>query len=217
MRRLQLTIDPGDTSVHPVGDAFQHADYVDRANLWNWNLRDDAITLMFVVYGDRERVRSLVAETDVVVESEVVPVDEECFYLYVLEGGTAAAWALFDTFLRPGILSIPPATWADGVTTATVVADEATLQTLVDDMPEFVDVEVEAVGDYRATAPGPLSRLSPRQREALRAGLAVGYYDVPRTGSYEDVADRLDCAPSTAAEHLQKAEAGLVAAVVSPG
>ena len=216
MRRLELTIDPGDVAVHPVGDLFHDAAFVRRADLWNWNLREAYITLMFVVYGDRERVRTVIEDADVVVESELVPVDERCFYCYLVETGTEPAWALFEEFLRPGILSIPPATWQDGVTTATVVADEGTLSTLLEDIPAFVTVEVEAVGDYEAETPSPLSRLSPRQREAIRAGLVVGYYDVPRTGSHADVADRLGCAPSTAAEHLQKAEAALVTAVLSP-
>jgi predicted DNA binding protein len=53
------------------------------------------------------------------------------------------------------------------------------------------------------------ARLSERQREALAAGLELGYYETPREASQEDVADSLGCAPSTAAEHLQKAEATL--------
>lgn len=217
MRRLRLTIDPGDAEVHPVGDVFHDANFVERADLWNWNLREEYITLMFVVYGDRERVRRVVEETDIIVESELLPVDDDCFYYYVVDTGTEEAWALFDKFLRPGILSIPPATWQDGVTTATVIADEETLQSLVADIPDFVDVEVESIGRFDVETPSPLSRLSPRQREAIRAGVAAGYYDVPRTGSHEDVARTMDCSPSTAAEHLQKAEAALVEAVLAPG
>ncbi len=48
--------------------------------------------------------------------------------------------------------------------------------------------------------------LSARQREAARVALAVGYFDTPRGATIEDVANELDCATSTAAEHLQKAE-----------
>jgi predicted DNA binding protein len=216
MRRLRLTIDPGDVDVHPVGDVFHDADFVDRADLWNWNLREEAITLMFVVYGDRERVESVIEDTDVIVDHELLPVDERCFYCYIVEWGTEAAWALFDKFLRPGILSIPPATWQDGVTTATIIADEATLQSLVADIPDFVDVGVESMGSFDVATPSALSRLSPRQREALRIGLQTGYFDVPRTGSHEDVAARMDCSPSTTAEHLQKAQAALVEAVLEP-
>jgi len=40
----------------------------------------------------------------------------------------------------------------------------------------------------------------------------------PREATYADVAERLDCAPKTATEHLQKAEAKLVRnAMNTPG
>lgn len=213
MRRLRLTIDPGGEDLHPVGDVFFRADYVDRAELWNWNVREAYLTLLFVVYGDRRRVEAVVEDAAVVLDHELLPVDERCFYLYLVDEGTDHGRTLFERFTRPGILAIPPATWADGTTTMTVVADGATLQSLVDDIPPFVDVEVEAFGEYDAETPSALSVLSPRQREALAAGVETGYYDVPRSGSHEDVAELMDCAPSTAAEHLQKAEARLVRAL----
>lgn len=49
---------------------------------------------------------------------------------------------------------------------------------------------------------GPLDR--------LRAALEAGYYAVPREASRADVAAALGCAPSTASEHLRKAERRLV-------
>ena len=52
--------------------------------------------------------------------------------------------------------------------------------------------------------------LTARQRAAVRAALDLGYYDVPREADHEAVADAIDCAPSTAAEHLRKAEATLL-------
>lgn len=52
--------------------------------------------------------------------------------------------------------------------------------------------------------------LTARQREAVEAALSLGYYDIPREASYEDVAEAMGCAPSTAAEHLRKAEGKLV-------
>lgn len=225
MRRLELTIDPGGTPIHPVGDAFYYADFVERADLWNWNFGDSFLTLLFVVRGDRERVEQIVADADGIVEYELTPFGDGRFLYYLVEEeGTAPGRALFERFMRPGILSLPPATWADGVTTVTVVADDATLQALIDDIPAFVDVEINSIGRFDGgpdvvrggAARHPPSGLTPRQREAVRAGVAVGYYDVPRTGSHEDVAEAIGCAPSTAAEHLQKAEAALVRAAVGP-
>jgi predicted DNA binding protein len=64
-------------------------------------------------------------------------------------------------------------------------------------------------------APGILeSLLSERQREAIAVAVDRGYYEIPRQMSHEDVAAAVDCAPSTAAEHLRKAESKLLQSVV---
>jgi predicted DNA binding protein len=38
----------------------------------------------------------------------------------------------------------------------------------------------------------------------------MGYYAVPRETARDDIAERLGCVPSTASEHLRKAERELV-------
>jgi predicted DNA binding protein len=58
-----------------------------------------------------------------------------------------------------------------------------------------------------ATAAAVETHLTERQREALTAAVTHGYYDIPREADHEDVAAAMDCAPSTASEHLRKAEA----------
>jgi predicted DNA binding protein len=77
-----------------------------------------------------------------------------------------------------------------------------------------MDVQVERIGRFQGGAEDPLASLSERQREALEAGLDLGYYDRPRTATHDDIADALGCAPPTASEHLQKAEAALVRAAL---
>jgi predicted DNA binding protein len=54
--------------------------------------------------------------------------------------------------------------------------------------------------------------LADRQAELVEIALELGYYAVPRTASHEDVAGAAGCVPSTASEHLRKAEATLVRA-----
>lgn len=58
------------------------------------------------------------------------------------------------------------------------------------------------------------SALSERQSEAVTVALDLGYYETPREATVAEVAERLDCAPGTAAEHLRKAEAALVRRVI---
>jgi hypothetical protein len=61
----------------------------------------------------------------------------------------------------------------------------------------------------------PLSRLTPKQRQALLTAFALGYYDVPRRISSEDLSRHLNADKSTIVEHLRKAERKLIDGIVA--
>jgi len=65
-------------------------------------------------------------------------------------------------------------------------------------------------GSGRTAADGWPAPTSRSASEALCAARRVGYYDVPRSGSVADVAEAIECSPSTAGAHLRKGEAALV-------
>ncbi len=107
--------------------------------------------------------------------------------------------------------------YRDGRVHARIVGSASVLQSVVADLPPSVDVEIHAVGEYDASRESPVSTLSDRQREAILAALELGYYDQPRNATHEGVSERLDCAPNTASEHLQKGEAKLLKTALRSG
>jgi predicted DNA binding protein len=118
---------------------------------------------------------------------------------------------------RDGVVVVPPIVYReDGTVALTAFGPSAEVQAAFDSTPPSVDVEVEAVGGLAGLAPAVETRLSDRQREALEAGPALGYYEVPREATGADVATALECAPGTAAEHLRTAEATLVRSLFRP-
>lgn len=78
-----------------------------------------------------------------------------------------------------------------------------------------ISPDVLDIGDYGHRGLDPADRLTDRQFEAVSAAVDAGYYDDPRAGSVGDVADRLGCAPGTAAEHRRCAERTIMADVVT--
>ena len=56
--------------------------------------------------------------------------------------------------------------------------------------------------------------LTERQREIVQTAYSMGYYEVPRSSSTEDVAERVGLDPSTVAEHLQRAEQNLLGEIL---
>ena len=56
----------------------------------------------------------------------------------------------------------------------------------------------------------PLNQLTEKQRDTLIAAYKLGYYDIPRKISSEELAKKLGLANSTVVEHLRKAEHRLI-------
>ena len=60
-----------------------------------------------------------------------------------------------------------------------------------------------------------LSKLSSKQRQALLTAFALGYYDVPRKISSEELSRHLNADKSTIVEHLRKAEKKLIDGIIA--
>jgi predicted DNA binding protein len=60
-----------------------------------------------------------------------------------------------------------------------------------------------------------LANLTVRQRQALITAYDLGYYDVPRRVSSEEVSRHLNMDKSTFVEHVRKAERKIVAQVIA--
>lgn len=118
--------------------------------------------------------------------------------------------AVFATVTSPGLIVLKPVIYRDGRVHGRLLGVDETLQQTIDTLPAVVDVEVRAVRSVGSEPRGGAWQLTDRQRAALRAALRCGYYAEPRTATTRDVAAALECAPSTASEHLRKAEARLV-------
>ena len=60
-----------------------------------------------------------------------------------------------------------------------------------------------------------LSKLTHRQKQMLLTAYALGYYDVPRRISSDDLSRHLNVDKSTIVEHLRKAERKLIASIIA--
>lgn len=96
----------------------------------------------------------------------------------------------------------------------TVAGPSSALREAFRDATDLVGVEVQWSGEYDPAVTDALPQLTSRQREAIRTAYDLGFYEKPRETSYEEIADALDCAPSTANELLRRAETTIVGAVL---
>lgn len=70
-------------------------------------------------------------------------------------------------------------------------------------------VLLERLTDYRGPT-SHLDSLTDRQQEIVQTAFSMGYYEVPREASTDDIAREVDLDPSTVSEHLQRAEHNLL-------
>lgn len=185
------------------------------AQLWNWNETAGNDLLLFRVVGELAPYTAALDGAPFVADYETARIDDGSFYVYVEHETRTEDHAFREPFLERRVLTVPPIEFvANGETRMEVVGRAADVQAVLDGFPSDYDVRVDRVSSYGRGMDGAASLLTDRQREALSVAVDLGYYDVPRTASVEDVAAELDCAPSTASNHLRKAQARLARDVV---
>lgn len=222
MKYVDVTATPNPERTPSVFDALAGSEFVIESRLADWNLavnpegKSPVATFLFDVEGDVDRFRDVVSGAEGVQRLDATAVGERRFIaLLVLEPTAIQLMAeVFAAMTRTGLVVTTPVVYRDGCVQTRAVGTAAALQRAVSAFPADVTVDVDAVGEFDWSRERSVSRLSDRQREAVLAALDLGYYETPRQATHEDVAAELDCAPNTASEHLQKAEATLLTAVL---
>jgi hypothetical protein len=190
------------------------AEFIERSRALQWNFTGDALGILHYAEGDADAFAAAVADIPEVLDYELEPAGEDAFYVYIRDATTEPLGDLFGPVTSGGLVVVPPIDYrADGAVELSVFGPDAEVQAALERVPDLIDVTVLQVGGLAGTEVAAEAHVTDRQREAVEAALDLGYYEVPRTASHEAVADELDCAPSTAAEHLRKAESAVLRSV----
>jgi DNA-binding CsgD family transcriptional regulator len=209
--RVRLTAHGRERDVHPMYGVLTKAQFVERATALQWNYTGDALGILHYVVGDPEALEAAMQEIPEVVGYELAPVTDRSCYVYVRDATTGPLRDLFAPVTTGGILVVPPVEYQpDGTVAFSMFGPDEELQEAVTSVPDPVEVTIEAVGGLADTTVTVEAALTDRQREIVKTAVAMGYYDVPRTTSQEEIASELDAAPSTIAEHLRKAESRMI-------
>ncbi|MHB9288635.1 helix-turn-helix domain-containing protein [Halobacteriales archaeon Cl-PHB] len=166
-------------------------------------------TVLCYVEGDRDAFEEvMLSETDPD-EFDVTPAGESGFFVYVHQELDDEGVDMLEALSQETVVPASPIEFhPDRTMRLTLVGHPDDLQAVVDDLPAGASADVVRIGDYAAAMDGGLTD---RQRAAVEAAWEAGYYELPREGDIEAVADELDCAISTASDLLRRAERVLVA------
>lgn len=219
MKYLDARFRQPEWMMHPMQRFARDSDAVRYEELRAWNVAGGEAGTefeLFYVEADRDRYEAKLDAVESVRWYNLTPVDDESFYLFVCQETREADVEWRRTFTARGLLVVPPIVYDDaGDFHMTVVGDGADLRAMLDELPDEIAVTVTAVGEYDRRYAPLADGLSDRQFEAVEMAVRVGFYDYPRVGSLADVAAELDCAESTAATLLQRAEASLMERLVT--
>ena len=219
MKFVRLTATPDPDLAPRLLGLLAGAEYVTETRLQDMNASPSGrLTGLFEILGDGERFRREVETVAGVLTAELAPVAPERFNLLLSLDTTAVPLLnrLFEVFTRAGVVVAKPVRYREDGGHVRIVGPSAALQTIFDGIPDPVTVDVHEVGEFDTGRATPIAALSDRQRAALVAARDLGYYDHPRRATHAEIADRLDCAPNTVCDHLQKAEKKVMAAVLDP-
>jgi predicted DNA binding protein len=213
--RVRISADGREAEIHPMYGVMSNAPFVERATALQWNLGEEGFGILHYVVGDASRFEDRVREVPEVLDYDIELIEEGRFYIYIRDSSTDGLRELFRPIRRGGLVVVPPVRYhEDGTTTLSLFGPDEEIQASIEAVPDPITVQVDTVGGLEHAVGGAETVLSPRQREAAVAALELGYYEIPREASHEDVAHAMDCAPSTAAEHLRKAEAKVLRTVL---
>ncbi|KTG09007.1 DNA-binding protein [Haloprofundus marisrubri] len=215
--RVRITAGGREADIHPMYDLWANAPFIERATALQWNYTGDAFGILHFAVGDAAAFENAIADIPEVLDYDIETAGADAFYVYIRDATTNELSDLFGPITHGGLVVVPPIRYhEDGTVTFSVFGPDSEIQHAVESVPDVVDVTIEEISGLTSMAAVLETQLSRRQREAVDVAVELGYYEVPRKSNTKDIAAVLECSPSTAAEHLRKAESKLISTATSP-
>jgi hypothetical protein len=217
MKHLRVTVAVDPDRAPPFFTLLADSPSVTETRLLEWNeARPELATMLYAVHGDPTEFEESAPDTPGV-ESVTLSEPADGWTYVLLEARpreTPLFAAVHEARARGGLVVRKPVVFRDSAMSYRLFGESAAIQAALERAPDAMDVRVEEIATLRGDHDRPGATLSDRQRAAVLAAVELGYYDHPRGATHADVAERLDCTPGTAGEHLRKAEAKLVTGAV---
>ncbi|WP_459192289.1 helix-turn-helix domain-containing protein [Halosimplex sp. J119] len=215
MKFARVRVSLGESQDSPVHSALADTPASDVVRVRYGGFSEDGPrTYVCSVTGDISALDSRLAVTEGILDHAFLRRRTGYAVVYVVSELNEYEIWLQRVFTEQSLTMIPPVDVEDGSRFVfRLLGQPEDLQQAIANASEQLPVDVERIGDYNQPDERITASLTDRQIEAVEQALASGYYNIPREATTEDVAAALDCAPSTASQHLRKAESALVQAV----
>lgn len=212
IRYFTLSLRPARGLVHPADDALAAAAGLRRESLSYISVHGGTSVLYYRIQGTPTTLTEVLTDRSDVVLYDTIGERDGGFDLYLRVDGTGGPFEA--CFFEQGLVIDPPVTFVERGLRVTVIGTSEMVRQAMDRLPENYSCSVERLGgrnDDRLL----LSVLTDRQREVIEMAFEMGYYEIPRRTTHDDIAAALDLSGSTVDEHLRKAERRFMKQVLS--
>ncbi|MFW5957141.1 MAG: helix-turn-helix domain-containing protein [Natronomonas sp.] len=211
MRYVQITLVPESGSIGTVGTLLADESAVTRECILHINrLKDGSVVTLTQYRGDADRLETILEDADNVLRYDISKLDEG-MQAYVHSNPTESTAALLELVNEHEfVLDTPIECRRDGGYQIALIGEERNIREVIQNIPEGIRVELERLSEYDPEASELTSLLTDRQQEILERAVELGYYEVPRRATHEDIADSVGVSTTTIGEHLRKIEARML-------
>ncbi|MDQ2049429.1 helix-turn-helix domain-containing protein [Natronolimnohabitans sp. A-GB9] len=214
MKSMRVELRYTTAAIPPLHEGICESPALEREVILGGQTVDGTETITAFVYGDPDVYESLLCDLETVLEYDITPSDDG-FFLYLRRDLGPDGLSLLGALAQDTVVIVPPIEIrSDRTIRMTVVGHPSSLTAVMAEIPDGMQVDVRWVSQ-EITTTGTV--VSDRQLAALQAAWDVGFYEVPREGGIEAVADELECAVSTASELVRRGEANAVERVLERG
>jgi hypothetical protein len=145
-----------------------------------------------------------------VAEAQVIEKEKNGAYIIFMRSGPSLTPFLSSRGIGHGYL-FPPIGIDDGKLKFSFVGSQQQIKGFMEGMDRMgIHYRVVLLAGINFLPNSPLNQLTDKQREVLTAAYKLGYYDIPRKTTSQELADVMNMADSTFVEHLRKAEQRLI-------
>lgn len=215
MRYVQYRIVPNEGTLHPLERVLAEDALTTRKAIHHLTLRDDGtIVGLYELEGDVDHLEKAFETHPAMLSSRLSRIGSTV-YSHAHTRTNEVVKRLLEIQNKHTLITDMPIEYtATGDLRVVSIGDTEMFRRAADAVPETVDVRLEGTGQWMPASRRLFARLTDRQQETLRVAADCGYFADPRQATYDDVADEMDIAPETVGEHLRKAQAQLVDAVL---
>lgn len=214
MRYATVVISPEGGGLQPTDEALTAEPAVTRSGIHQINLlSDETCVTLYSVRGNLNRATDILRDQSDIVAFDVSGDREGLAYIHF--DPTETVYRLLSIVQDNEIvLKTPIDCLEDGGIRVTLVGDDQTIQQVVDSIPNRLRLSLEKIGEYHPDSEQLFSVLTARQQELLEAAVEMGYYEVPRKATHEDIAREVGVSAGTVGEHLRKVEGKVLSSLV---